>query len=159
MNWALLLSSAVLAMASGAVAAVYALGIAGPGLIWEEAIPVALMLVPYAAVPLTVLVAVVAFVMRRLHVRQARWLSQGPWISAGVLVVGSMLLLGPVGGFHHMIRFGVLGYMIVDCESPPGNMAIPFGHCGIRGSAVLLAVTIALWLAAVLMLLRRRASR
>jgi hypothetical protein len=162
-----LLSSMVVAMASGTMAAVYVLrtlghGPFGEGPLWEEMIAVALMPAPYVATAVGLLVAGVALVMRRLRIRRARWLSRGPWISAALAVVGSLLLFGPVGGFHHMIRFVVLGYAIVDCDSPPEDLPVPFGRCGIRSSAVLLVVTIAVWISLVLLLnllLRLRALR
>jgi hypothetical protein len=120
------------------------------------------MLMPFAAAAVTALLAGVAFVMRRSRIRRLLWLSQGPWLSAGLLLIGSMLLLGPLGGFHHMFRFGVLGYMIVDCDSPPEDLPIPFGRCGARGSTFLLIVTMALWVALVLLsrlILRRQSAR
>jgi hypothetical protein len=75
-------------------------------------------------------------------------------------VVVTALLFGPVSGFHHMFWFGV--YMMVDCDSPPEDLPIPFGRCGISVSWIALAVTIALWLSLVLtatLLLRRRSAR
>lgn len=167
MNRAFLLSSVIVAAASEVAAAAYVLGHLGPAfirkwLLWEEVLAAILMFAPYAAASVAALAAGVALAMRRLRVRRARWLSQGPWISAGILVAGSMVLLGPVGGFHHMFRFGVLGYMILDCDSPEGKLPIRFGRCEIRGSAVLLIVTVAAWLCSALLLswlLRRRAAR
>ncbi len=61
-----------------------------------------------------------------------------------------------------MFRFGILDYMVTDCDSAPQELPIPFGQCGIRGSLVLLALTIVAWLVVVLastLLLRRLSSR
>lgn len=154
-----LLSSFVLAAASAGLTAVCWPGIAPRGLLWEEEIPALLMRMPFAVVAVAALLASVAFVMRRLRARRALWLSQGRWLSAGALLLGSMLLLGPSGGFHHMFRFGVLGYMIVDCDSPPEELPIPLGRCGIRGSVFLLVVTLALWVALVLLSLWWQSAR
>lgn len=148
----LLLSSVVLAALSGPIVAVYALGAMNLGLMWEEVTAIALLPAPYTVAAIAGPIASIALVMRRLRTRRARWLSHGPWISAALLVAGSLLLLGPVGGFHHVIKFGALGYMIIDCESPPEDWMIPFGRCGIRGSEVLLVVTIAAWLSWLLLL-------
>ena len=116
----------------------------------------------YFAAALAVLFALTGWILRRLRVQRARWLSQGPWVTAGLLVILTMLLFGPVGGFHHMFRFGILGYMVVDCDSPPEDLPIPFGRCEIRGSWLLLTLTIGVWLVLALasrVLLRRQSSR
>lgn len=157
----LLLSCLALAAVSAGVAAAGISGGLWELLLWEERIPAVLMRMLPSAVGVSAVVAGVAFAMRRLRARRARWLSHGPWISAGLVLVTSLVLLGPIGGFHHMFRFGVLGYMIVDCDSPPEDLPVPFGRCGIRGSVLLLVLTTVVWLALVLgvtLLLRRQSA-
>lgn len=151
-------STALVAISSGLVAAAYALfhGV-GFGLLEEEA-GVVLMLVPYAAVLVGLVFAALAFAARRLHPSRSDWLRDGSWLVATLLVVGTLVLFGPIGGFHHMFRLGVLGYAVLDCESP-GRGAIPLGSCGVRGSPILLAASIAIWGVFVLVTTRLLARR
>src|ERR1041385_595349 len=114
---------------------------------WEELVPIALGEMRHAAELLGVLLAVLAWVMRRRDVRRAPWLSRSPWLSATLLLIVTLLLFAPVSGFHHMFAFGILGYATVDCDSPPEDLPIPWGQCGIRGDAIPLALTIVAWLA------------
>ena len=165
-NRAFLLSTVVVTLSSGLVAAAYTLATFPywlmRDLMWEEQVASGMCVMPQAAAGLGVLFAGVAYVMRRRGVQSARWLSQGPWISATLLLIGTLLLLAPVSGFHHMYQFGLLGYMILDCDSPPEGLPISFGNCGLRGSGLELALTLVLWLAFVLSLaffLRRRSAQ
>jgi hypothetical protein len=82
----LLLSSIAIAAASAVIAAAGVPGAAGRGFMWEEMIPTALMLMPFAAVAVAALVAGVAFAMRWRRIQRAQWLSRGPWLSAGLLL-------------------------------------------------------------------------
>lgn len=78
----------------------------------------------------------------------------------GLLLV-TLLLFGPLGAFHHMIRFGALGYMVLDADSD-GPFIGHVGDYGVRLSVAALVVTALLWLAAVgaaVALLRAAPSR
>lgn len=160
------LPALVVALGAGLLSAAGTVGLLAQGMPrsrwWEEWLPMGLMLLPYAAGLAGVFLAAAALVLRRKGTRRLNWLSQGPWIHAAILVTGTALLLGPVGAFHHMFRFGLLGYMVVDCESEPQDLPIPFGRCGIRASALGLVVSLAVWvifLGAMARLRRLRSAR
>ncbi len=69
--------------------------------------------------------------------RATRWLVSLTY--AGYAVFASWLLLGPVGAFHWMVRFGLAGYLIVDLEDGPAQFRI---------SWVALAFTLVAWFVA-----------
>ena len=58
------------------------------------------------------------------------------------------LLFGPVGGFHHQILFGLLGYMFWNGEDPGAGGFMFCGEYYRAGiSATRLGLTVDLWLA------------
>ncbi len=149
----LALSACVIVLTSAAIAAILTYREDIPFPTWEELLPYGLSLMPRLALIVGVILAVIAWV----RAKPARW----PWLSATLLVFLTLILFGPISGFHHMFNCGILAYMTVDCDSPPEDLPIPFGDCGIRGSALLLVITIAVWLSLVVMLtyfFRRRAA-
>jgi hypothetical protein len=62
------------------------------------------------------------------------WISQiisGVFLAIG-LIFATWLFFGPVAGFHHMIAFGVTGYLTLNGDGPPpgehmwGDYAVRF---------------------------------
>ena len=73
-----------------------------------------------------------------------------------VLALAGWTWLGllPVGAFHHMVRFGVLGWGILDGEAMNDAEG---GGLAFRWSLGLLLLSVTAWLGAVLIALRRKA--
>jgi len=60
-------------------------------------------------------------------------------LSLGTLayaVLVSWLLLGPVGAFHHMVRLGITGYVILDFENGPLQVRVDW---------LMAVLSVALW--------------
>ena len=66
-------------------------------------------------------------------------------IAAALMAIPTWLLFGPLGGFHHMIRFGLFGYMILDGE---GLYPSVIGGYGVRFSLAAFGVSVLVWLVA-----------
>lgn len=109
--------------------------------VFEERAAFMLLASPYAGVVVGPILAGTAFAVRRIRGSAAGALATAPWLAATLLFLCMIVLLGPVAGFHHMFRFGLLGYGILDCESQSD-----LGHCETRGSLMLLLVSAAAWL-------------
>jgi len=71
-------------------------------------------------------------------------------IIVGVMVVPSVLLFGPMGGFHHHYGFGLLRYMILNGEDPDPRYPSLFG-CEIWFSPVMFTVTLVIWIIVLLL--------
>ncbi len=66
-------------------------------------------------------------------------------VVGAVMAIPTWLLFGPIGGFHHMIRFGLFGYMVLDGE---GLYPSVIGDYGVRFSLAAFGVSLLAWLTA-----------
>jgi hypothetical protein len=68
-------------------------------------------------------------------------------------LTATWFFFGPVAGFHHMIQFGITGYLMLNGENP-GPDAYMWGSYEVRLFLGRLAVSVLLWVISVTVVFR-----
>ena len=72
---------------------------------------------------------------------------------AGAIIFLTWLFFGPVAGFHHMIRCGVLCPVFLDGETPEGGLPM-WGEFEVRFSLIRFVISAGLWATCVFFVVR-----